>query len=93
MANRFGLGIKHELALSSVAAGLTPTKAWKKANRGADWVVGDTVNSSIGQGFMLASPLQLAVMTARIASRSEEHTSELQSPMYLVCRLLLEEKN
>ncbi len=71
MANSFGLGIKHELALSSVAAGLTPTKAWKKANRGADWVIGDTVNSSIGQGFMLASPLQLAVMTARIASGRE----------------------
>ncbi|MFD2740490.1 penicillin-binding protein 2 [Sulfitobacter aestuarii] len=68
MANRFGLGIKHELALSSVAAGLTPTKQWKRSNRGAEWVVGDTVNSSIGQGFTLASPLQLAVMTARLAS-------------------------
>ncbi|MGC1497111.1 MAG: penicillin-binding protein 2 [Sulfitobacter sp.] len=68
MAKRFGLGIKHELALSSVAAGLTPTKAWKKAARDADWVIGDTVNASIGQGFMLASPLQLAVMSARIAT-------------------------
>ena len=68
MANRFGLGIKHELALSSVAAGLTPTKAWKKSARAADWVIGDTVNASIGQGFMLASPLQLAVMSARIAT-------------------------
>ncbi len=71
MANRFGLGIKHELALSSVATGLTPTKEWKKSNRGADWVIGDTVNASIGQGFMLASPLQLAVMTARIATGRE----------------------
>ena len=68
MAKRFGLGIKHDLALSSVAAGLTPTKDWKKTSRGADWVIGDTVNASIGQGFMLASPLQLAVMTARIAT-------------------------
>ena len=68
MANRFGLGIKHELALSSVAAGLTPTKDWKKKARNADWVIGDTVNASIGQGFMLASPLQLAVMCARIAT-------------------------
>jgi penicillin-binding protein 2 len=68
MANRFGLGIRHELALSSVAAGLTPTKQWKRSNRGAEWVVGDTVNASIGQGFMLASPLQLAVMAARIAT-------------------------
>ncbi|MGJ8615701.1 MAG: penicillin-binding protein 2 [Sulfitobacter sp.] len=68
MAKRFGLGVKHELALSSVAAGLTPTKAWKKNTRGADWVIGDTVNASIGQGFMLTSPLQLAVMGARIAT-------------------------
>ena len=48
MANRFGLGIKHELALSSVAAGLTPTMAWKLSARGEAWRVGDTVNSSIG---------------------------------------------
>ncbi|NBQ27923.1 MAG: penicillin-binding protein 2, partial [Rhodobacteraceae bacterium] len=37
-------------------------------NRGADWVIGDTVNVSIGQGFVSSSPLQLAVMTARLAS-------------------------
>lgn len=68
MAKRFGLGIRHDLALSSVNSGLTPTKDWKRTARGADWVIGDTVNASIGQGFMLASPLQLAVMTARIAT-------------------------
>lgn len=68
MANRFGLGIRHDLALSSVNSGLTPTKEWKRTVRGADWVIGDTVNASIGQGFMLASPLQLAVMSARIAT-------------------------
>jgi penicillin-binding protein 2 len=68
MANRFGLGIRHDLALSSVNSGLTPTKDWKRSNRGEDWVIGDTVNASIGQGFMLATPMQLAVMTARIAT-------------------------
>ncbi|MGJ8546431.1 MAG: penicillin-binding protein 2 [Sulfitobacter sp.] len=71
MANRFGLGIRHDLALSSVNSGLTPTKAWKREIKGADWVIGDTVNVSIGQGFMLASPLQLAIMTARIATGRE----------------------
>ncbi len=71
MANRFGLGVKHDLALSSVNSGLTPTKEWKLRQRGESWVIGDTVNASIGQGFMLASPLQLAVMTARIASGRE----------------------
>ena len=68
MANRFGLGIKHDLPLSSVAAGLAPTKQWKQSARGANWVIGDTVNASIGQGFTLSSPLQLALMTARIAT-------------------------
>ena len=68
MSKRFGLGIRHDLALSSVNSGLTPTKAWKLENRGAEWVIGDTVNASIGQGYMLASPMQLAVMTARLAT-------------------------
>lgn len=71
MARRFGLGIRHDLELSSVNSGLTPTKAWKRDNKGEDWVIGDTVNASIGQGFMLSSPLQLAVMSARIATGRE----------------------
>lgn len=68
MARRLGFGQKHELPLSGVASGLTPTKAWKRERRGEDWLVGDTLNSVIGQGFVLASPLQLAVMTARLAT-------------------------
>jgi penicillin-binding protein 2 len=68
MAKRFGLGIRHDLPLSSVASGLAPTKAWKRETRDAEWVIGDTVNASIGQGFTLSSPLQLAVMTARLAT-------------------------
>ncbi|MDC0738991.1 penicillin-binding protein 2 [Cognatishimia sp. SS12] len=68
MANRLGLGIRHNIPMSAVASGLTPTKAWKQRNRENPWVVGDTANASIGQGFVLTSPLQLAVMTARLAS-------------------------
>ncbi len=68
MARRLGLGIAHDIPMSAVAEGLTPNKAWKRANRGAEWVIGDTVNASIGQGYVLSSPLQLAVMTARIAT-------------------------
>lgn len=68
MAKKLGLGIRYDLPMSAVSGGLTPTKAWKRARRGADWVIGDTLNASIGQGFVLASPLQLAVMTARLAS-------------------------
>ena len=68
MARKLGLGVKHDLAMTSVAKGLAPTKAWKAEIKGAEWVIGDSVNASIGQGFVLASPLQLAVMTARIAT-------------------------
>ncbi len=68
MAEKLGLGIKHDLPLTSVAAGLAPTKEWKRRVRDAEWVIGDSVNAAIGQGDVLASPLQLAVMTARLAT-------------------------
>lgn len=68
MANRFGLGVRHDVPMSAVATGLTPTKDWKYRTHGTEWVIGDTVNASIGQGYMLASPLQLCVMAARLAS-------------------------
>ena len=68
MARRLGCGIRHELPLSAVAEGLTPTMAWKQRRIGEAWVVGDTLNAAIGQGYVLTSPLQLAVMIARIAS-------------------------
>ncbi|MFK7874642.1 MAG: penicillin-binding protein 2 [Paracoccaceae bacterium] len=68
MANRLGLGQRFDVPMSAVARGLTPTKDWKFKTHKTDWVIGDTVNASIGQGYMLASPLQLTVMTARIAT-------------------------
>ena len=68
MANKLGLGMRHDLPLSGIARGLTPTKAWKLEARNAEWVIGDSLNAGIGQGFVLTSPLQLAVMTARLAS-------------------------
>jgi len=68
MAVRLGLGQRHDLPLSAIAEGLTPTRDWKLKVRGEDWRIGDTVNASIGQGFVLASPLQLAVMVARVAT-------------------------
>ncbi|MRX49595.1 penicillin-binding protein 2 [Paracoccus sp. S-4012] len=68
MARRFGIGVRHELPMSAVAEGIAPDRAWKQARYGEDWQVGDSINASIGQGYVLASPLQLAVMAARIAS-------------------------
>ena len=68
MARRLGLGEVHDLPMSAVTGGLIPDKQWKRVNRGAEWLIGDSVNASIGQGFVLASTMQLAVMTARLAT-------------------------
>ncbi len=68
MAKELGIGVKHDVELFSIQQGLAPTKSWKRARKGQDWMLGDTLNAVIGQGFVLASPLQLAVMAARIAS-------------------------
>jgi len=68
MARKLGIGVHHELPLSAVADGLAPDKAWKRARYKQDWQVGDTLNAAIGQGYVLATPLQLAVMSARIAT-------------------------
>ncbi len=64
-----GLGTRHDLPLTGVSGGVMPTKSWKLESGKGEWVVGgDSLNASIGQGFVLTTPLELAVMTARIAS-------------------------
>jgi len=68
MGKRFGLGIRHDLPMSAIAEGIMPNRAWKRERHNQDWRIGDTINASIGQGYVLTSPLQLAVMTARIAT-------------------------
>ncbi|HMO72011.1 MAG TPA: penicillin-binding protein 2 [Paracoccaceae bacterium] len=68
MGRRLGLGFRHDLPMSAVTEGIMPDRAWKRERHKAEWRIGDTVNASIGQGYVLTSPLQLAVMTARIAS-------------------------
>lgn len=69
--NKFGLGEKTGIDLPSERAGLMPSREWKKGAKGVPWYPGDTVNTSIGQGFMLATPLQLAVLATRLARRGE----------------------
>ncbi|HBM59396.1 MAG TPA: penicillin-binding protein 2, partial [Citreicella sp.] len=68
MARKMGFGDAPDVPMSAVTAGLVPDKDWKRRERGAEWLIGDTVNASIGQGFVLSSPLQQAVMTARVAT-------------------------
>jgi len=71
MGRKLGLGLRYDLPLPGINSGLMPDKQWKLENRGAEWVVGDSLNAAIGQGFVLATPMQLAVMTARLATNRE----------------------
>ena len=68
VARLVGLGEKFDLPYSSQRFGTVPDSAWKRAKYKQEWTVADSLNASIGQGYVLANPLQLAVMAARIAS-------------------------
>ncbi|WP_431474760.1 penicillin-binding protein 2 [Marinobacter sp. KM021] len=65
----FGFGEDATLDVSGALSGLLPTADWKRAARNEPWYPGDSVNMSIGQGFMLSTPLQLATATTLIANR------------------------
>lgn len=69
MGHYFGLGILTGIDIPNERKGIWPSKEWKRGARGQPWYPGDTVNMSIGQGFVLTTPLQLAVMTSTIANR------------------------
>ena len=68
MAKRMGLGQSFPLPVAGQSYGTVPDPAWKQRKYGKEWAVFDTVNATIGQGYMLVNPLQQAVMAARIAS-------------------------
>ena len=69
--SRFGFGEDATLDVAGALSGLLPSRDWKRAVRSEPWYPGDSVNMSIGQGFFLATPLQLATATALIANRGE----------------------
>ena len=68
MATRLGIGRRFDFELDQQKPGVMPTPGWKIATLGTRWFTGETLLAGIGQGFVLATPLQLAVMVARIAS-------------------------
>ncbi|HWK42514.1 MAG TPA: penicillin-binding protein 2 [Croceibacterium sp.] len=68
MAKRCGMGQEFPLPVASQFYGTVPDPAWKMQKYGRPWQNFDTVNATIGQGYMLANPLQLAVMSARLAT-------------------------
>ena len=67
-ARSFGLSHTYDLPVSAVSRGLIPDSNWKKSTYGERWSLGDTLNAGIGQGYILTTPLQIAVMTARLVT-------------------------
>lgn len=74
---QFGLGERTWIDSTSERSGLLPSREWKKQTRREPWFPGETLNIGIGQGYMLATPLQLAVATAVIANRGERPVPKL----------------
>ena len=65
----FGFGERTGIKLGGESRGLVPSRAWKRNARGEPWFPGETLITGIGQGYVLATPLQLATATAAIAMR------------------------
>lgn len=68
MARKFGFGGKLQVDQTGEKDGLIPTRDWKLAVTGVPWQHGESLNTAIGQGYVLTTPLQLCVMAARIAN-------------------------
>jgi len=79
VAERLGFGKKTGIDLYGERDGLVPTRTWKEGRFGEVWKTGDTLNLGIGQGFLLATPLQMAVMTARVVNGGKAVVPHLYS--------------
>ena len=64
----FGLGSPTDVDLEGEKTGLIPTEEWKESVKGEPWILGETVSASIGQGFNLVTPIQMANMFAAVAN-------------------------
>ncbi|MDA0307036.1 MAG: penicillin-binding protein 2 [Proteobacteria bacterium] len=80
MARRLGLGSISGIDLPGELKGLVPDREWKKKTMNAPWHKGETVITGIGQGYLLTTPMQLAVMTARLVNGGFAVTPRLTRP-------------
>ena len=76
-AKAFGLGSPTGIELDGEVAGIVPTKSWKQEVYHTRWSGGDTLNTSIGQGFVLSTPLQIANVVAMIVNRGVTYRPHL----------------
>lgn len=77
MLVKFGLGHLSHIDLSEEASGIVPSLRWKKQTKGVTWYPGDTLITAIGQGFMLATPLQIANATASLSQHGQRFRPHL----------------
>ena len=69
--SQFGFGQNFAVDINYARTGVLPSRDWKRATRGEPWYPGDTINSSIGQGYMWATPLQLATAASIMANKGK----------------------
>lgn len=70
-ATRFGLGRKSGISFGIEKAGLIPDTKWKEETKKAPWYLGETFVNAIGQGYVLVTPIQLAVMMSAVSNGGE----------------------
>lgn len=75
--DQFGFGKNTTADLYNPFTGINPSREWKRDRHGFSWYAGDTINLSIGQGYMLTTPMQLAIATSVLANRGRWMTPRL----------------
>jgi penicillin-binding protein 2 len=78
-AKMFGFGQPTGIDLPYEACGVVPSRKWKKEKTGIEWFDGDTISVSIGQGYVIATPVQLAVFAEAVANKGVIYTPYLVS--------------
>ena len=73
----FGFGRKTGVDNTNEHSGLLPSREWKQTNKGLPWFPGETLGVGIGQGYMLATPMQLAASMVAVANRGKHFTPRL----------------
>ena len=95
-AKEFGFGKKTGIDLLGEEAGFVPSRSWKRSEKGEGWYAGDTANFSIGQGYLLATPLQVARFIAFVANGGvalKPHVLKKRDGDYRNTDLKIEKKN
>ncbi|MDG1436674.1 MAG: penicillin-binding protein 2 [Rickettsiaceae bacterium] len=93
VAKKFGLGKLTNIDLPGELAGFVPSPEWKKKKHNSKWQLGDTLNLSIGQGFLLTTPIQLTRMIAAIASDGKLFTPQIAQLPPSYTRIDIQQKN